>query len=158
MRRRVLALALGLALLPLRPSPADAGATLEQRVAAATGISRTIDAGLQARAAARAVQIESVFDHCCLGPGEAEVIAWNRGYDDPLGVIVNDWRGSTIHWHVLSDRSYSRIGCGTAQLNGGTYGVCILAVGHQPAPAPPAGPPPPAPPPPATTLPNTALH
>lgn len=152
MRSRVLALVLGLALVLLSPASTGAGGTLEQRVAAATGITRTVDAGLHARAADRAVQIETTFGHCCLSSGEAEVIAWNSGYADPLRELIDQWRHSPDHWLILADPVYTRIGCGTAVRDGATYGVCILAAGHQP----PAAPPPPAPP--ATTLPNTALH
>ena len=145
--------------LLLLVSPATASTSLEARIAAATGIPRTVDAALQTRAAVRAVQIQSDFSHCCLAYGEAEIIAWNAGQSDPVGYIVSQWLTSPSHAAVLLDPYYVRIGCAVAVSGTRTYGVCLLAVQPAPQPtAPPAPAPTAAPAPLIGTLPNTAME
>jgi hypothetical protein len=101
---------------------------LEPLVAAATGIQRSVDGELQNRAAHRASEIQSDWSHCCLMPGEAEVLAYNAGYPNPLEVMVAGWMASPTHLAILSDPDYTRIGCAWDEVDGGFWGVCLLAV------------------------------
>jgi hypothetical protein len=135
-------------LLLLSASPTVAAVSLESRIQTATGIVRSVDAALQARAQVRAVQIQTNFAHCCLSQHEAEIIAWN-GEPDPVGYLVSQWLGSPAHAAILRDPVYRVIGCATAtgtRLDnlGLTYGVCILS-------AAPNVPPP-------ATIPDTAME
>jgi hypothetical protein len=137
--RRLLPLLL---LVLLSSSPAVAGTSLESRIQTATGIVRAVDTGLQARAQQRAVEIQTNFGHCCLNGNEAEVIAWNAGFADPLAQLVSAWLASPEHSAILRDPAYRSIGCATALAGTRTYGVCILAA----VVAPPA------------VIPNTAME
>ena len=127
MRRALLGafLLLGIGVALLTPS-SNAVESLESRIESATGIVRNIDAGLQSRAANRAIQIQTDFSHCCLAYGEAEVIAWNRGYEDPVGQLVIGWLGSSSHAALLLDPGYVDIGCAVAVGGDTTYGVCLF--------------------------------
>jgi hypothetical protein len=133
--KRALVLLL-LTVLLAAASPIAASTTLEGEVQAATGIVRQVDVGLQARAAVRAVEIQSfgAFEHCCLSYGEGEVIAWNT--TGSLGWMVAGWLSSAGHAAVLLNPDYTRIGCAVAYLaaavagvtgSAGWYGVCILS-------------------------------
>lgn len=142
-------------------APVAAGETsLEARIQAVTGITRVVDLSLQARAAGRVVQIQTEWGHCCLSYGESEIIAWNSGYEDPIGQLILGWLGSEPHRATMFSARYDRIGCATSYLAPRTYGVCIFAEsaitdpppGPEPAPAPP-----PEPTPPVLGLPDTAM-
>lgn len=161
MVRRFLALLCGAVLVLGGTAPVSSAELLEPGIEAATGISRTVDAGLQARAAVRAVQIQTDFGHCCLAYGEAEIIAWNSGYSDPISQLIQGWLGSPTHRAIMFDRSYDRIGCGTSYLAPRTYGVCLFADSggsvSPPAPAPGGSTPAPAPTLAPEVIPNTAM-
>lgn len=113
----------------------------------ATGLDRTVDPGLTAIAERRVVEIQADFSHIGYDPCCAEVIAWNAGQADPVARLVEQWRGSSAHWTILTDPSYPAIGCAVAIAGERTYGVCILGapagagVTTEPAPPPsaPAG-------------------
>jgi hypothetical protein len=126
------------------PASVAAGPSLEQRIATATGIDRTVDAGLQADARVRVREIVTDFSHDVKYP-RAEVIAWNRGYEDPEAVVIKAWMGSDVHRAILTSREFVTIGCASLVTNETHWFVCILSrVGA--APNPPA------------PLPNTALE
>lgn len=138
------------AVLLASAAPSFAATTLEAEVQAVTGTERTVDTGLQARAAQRAVVIQyaGAFTHCCLTYGEGETIAWNTTGD--LAWMVAGWLASPGHAAVLLNPDYTRIGCATAHLliaipgvtgSAGWYGVCIFSAL--------AGP---------VTIPNTAMR
>lgn len=140
-------LMLGLLLLAaLFASPVAASASLESRIQTATGIVRAVDPALQARAAIRAIEIQTTLGHCCLAYGEAEIIGRDSGYADPVGALVIGWANSPEHAAILSDPSYRKIGCALAVSGARTYGVCLFSATV--APQPPAKP---------TDMPNTAL-
>lgn len=124
MKRALIALLA--AMLLASAAPSSAAATLESRIQAATGIVRVVDVGLQARAAVRAIEIQTDFNHCCLEPDEAEVIAWNSGYADPLGQLVIAWLDSGPHAAILIDPYWHSIGCATAVKGERIYGVCLF--------------------------------
>src|SRR3972149_3975777 len=118
----LLLLGIGVAFTPA----SNAGEPLENRIEAATGIVRTVDAGLQERAANRSIQIQTNFSHCCLAGGEAEIIAWNAGLSDPVGQFVISWSNSPDHAAILFDPDYQEIGCAVSASEGMTYGVCLF--------------------------------
>ena len=107
---------------------------------AATGISRPVDADLTAIAEQRVIEIQAPdgFDHDLARSDTAEVLAWNRGMDDPLAGFVDGWRNSPTHWAILSDPAWSHIGCAVA-IGGDDryYAACVLSSAARP-PAPPA--------------------
>src|SRR5688500_9280253 len=132
-----------------------------------TGIERTQDADLSAIAQRRAVEIQSNFSHdgWVYGrDGEAEIIAWNI-HPDPVTTLALQWQGSPPHWAILTDRKFTRWGCGISQVGDAYYGACIFGTGPTvtaapvTAPAPPVTGSEPAPrpsPAPLILLPNTA--
>ena len=146
MRRFVLLLIF----LLLFPGHVAAGASLEGQIQTATGIVRPVDVTLQARAAVRAIEIQTDFRHCCLNGPEAEVIAWNR-QSDPVGYLVTQWLNSPAHRAILVDPYWHTIGCavalGTGVNLGRTYGVCLFR--GDPAYDTPDAP---------VTIPNTAMR
>jgi hypothetical protein len=117
-----------------------------------TGIDRTVDPNLTAIAERRVVEIQTEFSHDGMDPCCAEVLAWNSGYADPVTHLVEQWQGSPVHWAILTDPSYTAIGCAVAFVENRAYAACALAGGGQPATAP--SPPPPPPP----GLPDTAME
>jgi hypothetical protein len=128
MRRTiVLALVLGL----LLPAPVAADADLEAAVASAT-IFRSHDAALHERAHQRVLQIVTDFDHCCLSAGEAEVVGWNAGFDDPVTAMVDGWLRSADHRDIIVDPDYTRIGCAETVADGRHWFACVLSVGNVP--------------------------
>lgn len=143
----------GLLLFTAGPERLSAAETLEPMVESVTGITRTVDATLQARAAVRAVQIQTDFSHCCLKYGEGEIIAWNAYYADPIGQLIQGWLGSPSHKAMMFNPVYDRIGCATSYLAPRTYGVCLFVdtetrdgespPAPAPAPAPSSSPSPP---------------
>jgi hypothetical protein len=147
MLRRAFALLLAAFLLAF-PGPASLSAAepLEPLIQAATGISRVVDADLQARAAVRAIQIQTDFSHCCMVYGEGEIIAWNMNYSDPIAQLIQGWLDSPSHRDMMYNQVYDRIGCATSYLAPRTYGVCIFVDTEtrdgvpQPAPAATPGP------------------
>jgi hypothetical protein len=108
------------------PTVAYSAGQLEARIQVVTGITRQVDAGLQARAVARSAQIQSVFGHCCINLNEGEVIAANRGAD-PAVVAVDQWRGSPPHWAILSAFRFDRIGCGGTFVGTNFFAVCLFS-------------------------------
>jgi hypothetical protein len=109
-------------------TPAPAIESLEARIAAVTGITRSASLTLRARAAQRVVEIQVRFEHGPLSLGEAEVIGYNRGYPDPLAAIVAGWLDSPDHAVILRDPVYTRIGCAWALGALDRYWfVCLLA-------------------------------
>jgi hypothetical protein len=111
---------------------------------------RTVDAQLHEIAHARAAEIAAAgtLSHDGGRDGTAEVLAWNRGMEDPVSRVVSLWLSSSGHNAILSDRSYGRIGCAEKVVGDVHWFACVLAFG--PLPAQPAQPAPPDPEP-ATT-------
>lgn len=87
-----------------------AAASLESEVAQATGIERTVNATLQARALERAHAIVTDFSHDVKYPF-AEVIGWYRNVSDPVSTVVDGWMGSQEHRDILTSREFVTIGC-----------------------------------------------
>ena len=103
---------------------------------------RTVNAELHDIAHARVTEIAAAgsLSHDGMRPGTAEVLAWNRGEANPVGSAVSAWIGSPPHNAILSNRSYGRIGCADAVVNGIHWFACVLAAGPLPAqPAPATG-------------------
>jgi hypothetical protein len=120
-----------------------------------TGIDRTVDPGLTSIAERRVVEIATEFSHDGADPCCVEVLAWNSGFADPITHIVDQWQGSPQHWAILTDPSYTAIGCAVAFVQNRAYAACVLnesgvAVSADPAPATPA-------PTPAPALPDTSM-
>ena len=109
-------------------------------ITAATGITRTPDATLEALAAQRVIEIQTTFGHRAMPElsqwSWGEVIGWNNGYTDPVAAVVNGWMASPDHRAILLG-AYTHIGCAhDATADGRQWFVCILGI-------PPAAPPPP---------------
>jgi hypothetical protein len=132
------------------------GALLIALILALTGIFRVESPALDAIAAARAHEIATTgvehryLDELNNGQWSAwgEVLAWNRGFDDPVQAAVDGWASSPEHLAILSNAKYTQIGCGSEYretdseaASSGWYFVCILA-------RPAAG----------GTIPNAAAH
>ncbi len=133
-------------------------ALLLSLILAATGIPRSVDADLTAIAERRVIEVQSNWSHDGWVPGTGEVIAWNIDYPDPAAHAVEQWQGSAPHWAILTDLSYTRIGCAhTVGIEGRDFFVCVLSGGPVAAPAPPVAPTP-TPAPPIVLLPNTAME
>lgn len=115
----------GLALSSL-PARSIVDGTLEQKVAAMTGIPRTVDADLQNRANHRVIDIQTNFAHCCLVTGESEIIIWRTG-DTTLGSLVQGWHDSPPHWAVMTNPAYTHVGCAYDVHGGAWYAVCIFS-------------------------------
>lgn len=127
----------GLVLLLVLVHPAKADTGLTQLINAAY-LPRTEDAELHEIAHQRAMEIASDFSHEGMRSGTAEVLALNEGYADPIAHVLSQWQGSPDHDAILSDPSYTRIGC--AEFIDGTvhYFACVLAANaSQPTSAPP---------------------
>jgi hypothetical protein len=161
MSRRVAVLLFAVCLALSGSTPLSAAGTLEPLVQEATGVVRQVDSTLQARAAVRAVEIQTDWGHCCVSWGEGEIIAWNSGQDDPISYLVGQWIGSPEHHVIMFDPDYDRIGCATSYRAPRTYGVCLFADSEtrDPAPTPAPGAPAPAPAPaPVVRIPNTSMR
>lgn len=119
-------------------------------------VQRTIDQNLINLATQRAIQITSDFSHNGVPAGMAEVNTWNR--DGNLAAVLA-WQGSPPHHAVLSDPTYSSIGCGVNVVGDGRiFFVCLLPwAAHVTVPAPEPIVVPVAEPTQAPMLPNTAL-
>jgi hypothetical protein len=120
-------------LLALIPSAAGADTGLTDSIAAAY-FPRTVDARLHDLAHKRAAEIVTDYGHRYLSEldngqwaGWGEVIGWNTGYSDPEAAIVSGWRNSPPHNAILSDRSYTAIGCAEAIAGLSHYFACVLA-------------------------------
>lgn len=167
-RRPLTALFCAVALVLAIVQPIRGDVALEAAVAAATGITRVESAELHDRAHARAVQIVTDFNHCCLVWGEGEIIGWNRGYADPIANVIEGWTNSPSHWAVMTNRDYTQIGCAEYVADEPTnpgvdethYFVCLFRAPQlqdpspAPAPAPAGSTPAPAP---VLTLPDAAM-
>jgi hypothetical protein len=159
-----LVVAVGIMLALLRPQPVLSDETLTSLVNAAYG-ARTEDAEMHDIAHQRAVEIASDWSHNGMRPGTAEVLAYNSGFADPVSKAVSQWQGSPAHHAILSDPSYTRIGCAEYVTDGTHWFACVLAtsVATEPEPSAPTAPAPPAsngsgpaPTPQPVTLPDTA--
>lgn len=143
----------------LRPSPVLSDVDLTQAVNSAF-LPRAEDPALHDLAHLRALEASVNFAHtgCC-----AEVLAWNSGFPDPVGTVISQWMGSPAHAALLSDPSFTSIGCGAVTTSDGRFvAACVLAVGTpQPPPAVVPAPASPVPlstgAPPPVELPNTAI-
>ena len=162
-------------LLALIPTSAGADSGLTDSLAAAY-FPRTVDSQLHDLAHKRATEIVTDYEHRYLSElndghwaGWGEVIGWNTGYADPVAAIVSGWRNSPPHNAILSDPSYTAIGCAEAISGAAHYFACVLAapqvVVSTPRPTPiPVRTPTPTRPAPARTfaplppmLPNTSI-
>lgn len=92
-----------------------------------TFLTRTEDAGLHDIAHQRAVEISTDFSHAGRRDGTAEVLAYNG-----LGAAraVEQWLGSPDHLAILSDPTYTLIGCGSHVVVSAYYAVCVLKAGE----------------------------
>lgn len=96
-------------------------------ISTATGIDRDVDPSLTTIAERRVVEVQTDWSHNGKPSDVAEVLAWNSGYSDPAAEAVSQWRASPDHWAILTNRTYTRIGCASAVLIEKTYFVCELA-------------------------------
>jgi hypothetical protein len=148
---------LGLFFFLLIPTPALASTSIEAGVAATTGITRTIDSGLRARAQTRtesmvacdqATPAADCLKHGYVAYGEAEIIGWNAGYADPVAEIILQWMASPGHRDIMLGHSYTRIGCAASEsvlpIHDRWYFDCLFSVGTRVTPVP-------------VNLPNTAF-
>jgi hypothetical protein len=106
-----------------------------------TGISRPVDPYLASVAQARSSEIVRVFDHRQMPElsnwSWGEVIGWNEGYLDPATTVAIAWKNSPVHWHILTNATYRRIGCGVTVSGSAYYFVCIVGTpASAPAPTP----------------------
>jgi hypothetical protein len=127
-------LMLGVVLLFSTAGVARADGGLTDAVAR-TFLLRTVDAQLHDIAHARVTEVAAAgsLNHDGMRPGTAEVLAWNKGEAYPVAGAVSAWIGSPLHNSILSNRSYGRIGCAEAIVNGTHWFACVLAAGPLPA-------------------------
>jgi hypothetical protein len=118
--------AVGILLALVRPSPviSDSGLTA---LVNSTYVHRTEDASLHDIAHQRAVEIASDWSHNGMRAGTAEVLAYNSGFADPVSKAIDQWAGSPSHAAILSDPSYTRIGCAERVTDGTHWFACVLA-------------------------------
>ena len=117
---------IGITLAFIRPSPVLSDSDLTQAVNAAF-IPRTEDPALHELAHQRALQASVDFSHT--GATTAEVLAYNSGFADPIATVISQWLGSPAHAALLSDPSFTSIGCGAVTTSDGTYyAACLLGV------------------------------
>jgi hypothetical protein len=98
----------------------------------ATGIARTVDAGLTAIAETRVVEISACaecFTHAGQPDNTWEVLAFTY-YEDPVERVVELWRESPEHWAILTDPSLTRIGCAYRLVADVHYFACELLRGE----------------------------
>jgi hypothetical protein len=134
-----LVVAVGILLALVRPSPviSDSGLTA---LVNSTYVQRTEDAVMHDIAHQRAVEIASDWSHNGMRDGTAEVLAYNSGFADPIAKAISQWQGSPSHAAILSDPSYTRIGCAEHVTDGTHWFACVLAAGPSPASMPTPGP------------------
>ena len=130
-------LVLGVVLLGstlVTPGSARADDGLTDAVASAFLV-RHVDAGLHEIAHARAAEIAATGEmtHDGMRSGTAEVLAYNRGVQDPIANAVGQWIDSDLHRGILSDGSYGNIGCAEAVAGDMHWFVCVLTTGPLPA-------------------------
>lgn len=170
--RRIVAVVLSVLMaLGVVSSTARADTRIEDMVSAAS-FQHTYDAELHTIAHQRAVEIASNFSHDGRRSWTAEIIGYNSGFADPEATVVQSWLDSAPHYAIITDRTYTRIGCGSAFINNTYWFACVFAAPEvtpvqppQPTPAPVAPAPtqpaqPSAPQPQASTvpvLPDTAM-
>jgi hypothetical protein len=118
--------AVGIALALLKPQPVLSDGTLTALVNS-TYVQRTEDASLHDIAHQRAVEIASDWSHNGMRDGTAEVLAYNSGFADPIAKAISQWAGSPTHAAILSDPSYTRIGCAEHVTDGTHWFACVLA-------------------------------
>ena len=125
---------LGVVLLFSTSGVARADGGLTDSVASAFLV-RSVNAELHDIAHARVTEVAAIgsLSHDGMRPGTAEVLAWNEGEANPVASAVSAWIGSPLHLAILSDRSYGRIGCAEAVVNGIHWFACVLAAGPLPA-------------------------
>jgi hypothetical protein len=149
-------------LLLLIPSPVLSDVTLTALVNQ-TWLTRTEDASLHDIAHQRAVEIASDWSHNGMRAGTAEVLAYNSGYADSISKAISQWLGSPTHDAILSDPSYTRIGCAEYVTPDGTHWfACVLAAepvgaARTPNPTPVGSTPTSGATPPPVLLPNTRM-
>jgi hypothetical protein len=129
--------AVGILLALVRPSPVLSDGTLTALVNQAW-LTRTEDAAMHEIAHQRAVEIASDWSHNGMRDGTAEVLAYNQGFSDPVAKAISQWAGSPTHAAILSDPSYTRIGCAEHVTDGTHWFACVLArpIPTEPTPAP----------------------
>jgi hypothetical protein len=155
--------AVGILLALVRPSPVLSDSGLTALVNAAY-LPRTEDPAMHEIAHQRAVEIASDWSHNGMRDGTAEVLAYNQGFSDPVSKAISQWQGSPTHAAILSDPSYTRIGCAEYVTSDGTHWfACVLAAeptgaARTPNPTPVGSTPTSgATPPPPVPLPDTAM-
>lgn len=94
-----------------------------------TGIARTTDPILTIVAERRVIEVQTNWSHEGKPPDVAEVLAFNSGYKDPLTQALLQWQGSPDHWDILTNTTYTRIGCASDLAKDGatTFVVCELS-------------------------------
>jgi hypothetical protein len=123
----VLVVTLGIAIALLRPQPALSDDGLTGLVNSAY-LPRAEDPALHDIAHQRAVEISTDWSHNGRREGTAEVLAYNSGFADPASKALSQWQGSPTHHAILSDPTYTRLGCGSHQTPDGTHWfACVLA-------------------------------
>ena len=143
---------LGIVLVLATVSPARADGGLADAVGDAY-FPRFVDEGLHAIAHERVAELRACncLEHHGQRAGTAEVLYTVTLGTDPIGSALRSWADSPLHYGILADRSYGRIGCAVTVAGDTHWVACVLAAGALPA----AGSPP------ASTggflLPDTAL-
>ena len=111
---------LGVILVLVVAAPVQAASGLTGAVAKAW-FPRNVAEGLQDIALRRVVEISrcaTCMNHDLQRRGTAEVLGWNRGYEDPIAQVVRAWKQSALHNAILSDRDLDRIGCAHRKIDG----------------------------------------
>ena len=125
---------LGTTIALLKPQPVLSDSDLTAAVNAAF-LPRTEDPALHELAHQRALEASVNFSHT--GATTAEVLAYNSGFSDPIATVISQWIGSPAHAALLSDPSFTSIGCGAVTTPDGRYvAACLLAQGSSPVEQP----------------------
>ena len=122
------AVLLGVILVLVMASPVQAASGLTGAVAKAW-LPRTVGETLHDIAVQRVFEISrcaTCMTHDLQRRGTAEVLGWNRGYDNPVAQVIWAWKHSYIHNAILSDRSLDRIGCAHRKIGGKHWFACVL--------------------------------
>ena len=130
---------LGTTIALLKPQPVLSDSDLTAAVNAAF-LPRTEDPALHELAHQRALEASVNFSHT--GATTAEVLAYNSGFSDPIATVISQWIGSPAHAALLSDPSFTSIGCGAVTTPDGRYVAACLLAQEKKEPPPPDQPPP----------------
>lgn len=101
-----------------------------------TGITRDVDPHLtqiaQERSGAIVCGSDDFYNHTGKPDGVAEILTCFPDSGNIAQQAATNWRNSAVHWGILTNPQYGRIGCGATSRNGTILVACELAPGQLP--------------------------